>query len=224
MTLWNHGMRRLGCAMLSALAFGGATWVAAIPAAQAQVLFEEQGTLQPMEDEYTFEGESGQMVKIAMTSNEFDTVLSLRDPSGQEIAFNDDSARSLNSTIVTTLPVDGTYTIIARSFSGQGGTYDLVVTPASDYDMAYASGVENLYSGNFEAAIANFTEAIELNPDEPITYLDRGDTYYSTGNIDAVIADYNRAADLYEAQGNLEMAQMLREQISFLESAPQPPM
>jgi tetratricopeptide (TPR) repeat protein len=224
MTLWNCGVRRVGCAVLSALAVGGATWIAATPAGRAQVLFEEQGTLQPMEDEYTFAGESGQMVKIAMTSNEFDTVLSLRDPSGQEIAFNDDSARSLNSTIVTTLPEDGTYTIIARSFSGQGGTYDLVVTPASEYDMAYATGVEHLYSGNFEAAIASFTEAIELNPDEPITYLDRGDTYYSTGNIDAVIADYNRAADLYEAQGNMEMAQMLREQISFLESNPQPPM
>jgi len=224
MTLWNRGIRRASCAVLSVLAFGGASWIAAVPAAQAQVLFEEQGTLRPMEDEYTFEGEAGQMVKIAMTSGEFDTVLSLRDPSGQEIAYNDDSARSLNSTIITTLPTSGTYTIVARSFSGEGGNYDLVVTPASDYDMAYSQGVEQLFSGNFEGAIASFTQAIELNPDEPVTYLDRGDTYYSTGNIEAVIADYNRAADLYEAQGDMQMAQMLREQVSFLETAPQPPM
>ncbi|MBE9101257.1 tetratricopeptide repeat protein [Vacuolonema iberomarrocanum] len=224
MTLWNRGIRQVGCAMLSALAFGGATWMAAVPAVQAQVLFEEEGTLMPMEDEYTFEGEAGQMIKIAMTSDEFDTVLALRDASGQEIAFNDDSARSLNSTIITTLPADGTYTIVARSFSGQGGNYDLMVTPASEYDMAYVEGVEYLFSGDFESAIAAFSRAIELNPEEPLTYLDRGDTYYSMGNIEAVIADYTQAADLYEAQGNMQMAQMLREQLSFLESAPQPPM
>ncbi|MEO1148830.1 MAG: tetratricopeptide repeat protein [Cyanobacteria bacterium J06638_22] len=224
MTLWNRGIRQASCAFLSALALGGVTWMAATPAAQAQVLFEEEGTLMPMEDEYTFDGEAGQMIKIAMTSDEFDTVLSLRDASGQEIAYNDDSGRSLNSTIITTLPADGTYTIVARSFSGQGGNYDLVVTPASEYDMAYVEGVEFLFSGDFESAIASFTRAIELNPDEPVTYLDRGDTYYSMGNMEAVIADYNQAADLYEAQGDMQMAQMLREQISFLESTPQPPM
>lgn len=224
MTLWNRGIRRVGCAVLSALALGSATWMAAIPAAHAQVLFEEQGNLQPMEDEYTFEGEAGQMVKITMTSEEFDTVLSLRDSSGQEIAYNDDSARSLNSTIITTLPANGTYTIVARSFSGQGGSYNLVVTPATEYDMAYVEGMDAYFSGNLDAAITALSRAIDLNPNEPVTYLDRGDVYYSLGNIEAVIADYTRAADLYEAQGDMEMAQMLREQLSFLQSAPQPPM
>lgn len=222
MTSWKNRSRKLGCAVATAIALGGMSWAAMAPAARAQeVLFEEQGTLRPMEDSYTFSGTAGQAVTITMTSPEFDTVLVLRDSSNQDVAFNDDYARSLNSTIVTTLPATGEYTVVARSFSGQGGPYALVVRPATAYDQAYASGMEAIRNGDLEAAMTAFTEAIRLEPNQPVAYLDRGDAYYGQNNLPAVIADYTRAADLYEQAGDMEMAQSLREQITYLQSPPE---
>ena len=46
-----------------------------------------------------------------------------------EIAVNDDYGGTLTSTIVTTLPISGSYTILASSYSGQGGMYDVAVEP-----------------------------------------------------------------------------------------------
>jgi tetratricopeptide (TPR) repeat protein len=223
MTSWKNGSRKLGCMLATAIALGGISLASMAPAARAQqALFEEQGTLQPMEDEYTFSGNAGQLVAIAMSSEVFDTLLVLKGPNGQEIAMNDDYGRSLNSTIVMTLPTTGTYTVLARSFSGQGGAYRVVVRPASAYDQAYARGLEQIRNGQLEEAIASFTEAINQDPDQPTAYLDRGDAYYGQGDIAAVVADYTRAADLYEQAGDTMMAQSLREQIAYIQAPAEP--
>src|SRR5690606_9803585 len=39
---------------------------------------------------YTFEGRAGDVVRIALTSNDFDPYLILLDPDGREIAYDDD--------------------------------------------------------------------------------------------------------------------------------------
>lgn len=223
MTRWTNCSRKVGCVLATAIALGTVSWASFAPTARAQeTLFEEQGTLQPMEDSYTFAGTAGQAVAISMTSEVFDTLLMLRGPNGQDIAMNDDYARSLNSTIVTTLPTTGTYTVLARSFSGQGGPYRIVVRPATAYDLSYAQGLEQIRNGDLDAAIASFTEAINQDPTQPMAYLDRGDAYYGQGDIQAVIADYTRAADLYEQAGDMDMAQSLREQISYIQASPEP--
>lgn len=219
---WQKGAKTLGYGLATAIAFSGVSLVAAVPAVRAQVLFEEQGTLSPMQDEHTFEGTAGQAVVISMSSDMFDTVVVLVGPDGQELAFNDDYARSLNSTIVTTLPATGTYTVLARSFSGQGGPYSLAVNPATPYDLAYFRAYETSRNGQFEEAIAAFSEAIAINPNVPMTYLERGDAYYAMGNIDAVVADYTRAAELYEQAGDSEMAESLRQQLLYIQEAPAP--
>jgi len=223
MTSWKNGSRKLGCVLATAIALGSLSWASMAPAVRAQeTLFEEQGTLQPMEDEYTFSGTAGQAVAISMSSDVFDTLLMLRGPNNQEIAMNDDYARSLNSTIVMTLPTTGTYTVVARSFSGQGGPYRISVRPATAYDQAYARGLDQIRNGQLEEAIAAFTEAIGEDPNQPVAYLDRGDAYYGQGNIEAVVADYTRAADLYEQAGDTMMADSLREQIGFIQAPPEP--
>lgn len=214
---WQNRIRRLGYGLATAIALSGGIAMVAPTAGKAQVLLEEQGTLSPMQDEYPFDGEAGDAVAIAMDSEEFDTVLVLLGPNGEEVAFNDDYARSLNSTIITTLPTTGTYTIVARSFSGRGGQYNLVVRPATPYDMAYSEGYTSIRNGDLEGAIAAFSEAITLEPDRPEAYLERGDAYYGVGNIDAVIEDYTRAADLYEQAGDIERAMFLREQLTFIQ-------
>jgi hypothetical protein len=57
-----------------------------------------------------------------LESEAFDPVLSLRGPDDAEIAFNDDFGGTLNSKITIELPEDGVYSVVARSFSGQGAT------------------------------------------------------------------------------------------------------
>lgn len=216
-------VKQAGVVLGTVLVLGSGSWVATTSPAAAQSLFEEQGTLAPMEDEYTFSGKSGDTVTISMTSTDFDTFLVLHAPSGEELASNDDYARSLNSTIVFTLPANGTYKVVARSFSGQGGNYLVTVRAATPFDRAYSRATELYRNGDVDAAVAAFTEAIQVDAERPEAYLDRGDLYYSQGNISGTRTDYQRAIALYEKQGNSEMAQNLREQLSYLENPPSEP-
>ena len=198
------------------------------PSAQAQsgnqtpaAILQQQGSLQPSQDEYSFTGKKGQAVTIALTSDAFDTFLTLLDPDGEEIASNDDYGRSLNSAIVITLPQDGTYKVLTKSYSGQGGDYSITVRPATPYEQAYSQGVNEYQEGNLRQAIAAMSEAIELDPNQPIAYLDRGDLYYEQDNLEAMIQDYQKAAELYEQQGDQATAQTLRQQISEIRSTPE---
>ncbi|NJO75232.1 MAG: hypothetical protein HC833_16575 [Leptolyngbyaceae cyanobacterium RM1_406_9] len=80
-------------------------------------------------DEHTFEGLAGQSVAIDLESDDFDTFLILLDPQERIVGQHDDvSQNDLNSTLNVTLPVDGTYTIIANGFdSNSRGRYRLLV-------------------------------------------------------------------------------------------------
>lgn len=73
---------------------------------------------------YAFVGEAGQSILISMTSSDFDTYLILQDADGNELTFNDDGGQGLNSLIGPyIIPEDGTYLIVATSFSHRtGGT------------------------------------------------------------------------------------------------------
>jgi serine protease Do len=76
---------------------------------------------------YTFEGRKNQQVSIEMTSQEIDPSLILLDADGRKIARNEDiSASDFNSKIITTLPKDNIYIVLAISSQGkQSGTYSL---------------------------------------------------------------------------------------------------
>lgn len=229
--LKNLSLGLTGAALLGAVFVPGSVGL-------AQTVLDQQGTLRPSQDEYKFAGEAGQVLSISMASADFDTVLTLLSPTGEEVAYNDDFGRSLNSTIVTTLPADGEYTVVARSFSGQGGNYTISVRPATEYEQAYSEGLTYAQDGEFDEAIAAYTRAIEVDANQPAAYVDRAEArwtqFYASQTLtegqdpapptgetrDAIVADYTRAADLYEQQGETEMVQSLREQISALESQP----
>lgn len=66
-------------------------------------------------DIYTFEAQAGQEVTIEMNSREIDCYLILLDPTGQELAQDDDGGENRNAIIQVTLPENGTYTILANS-------------------------------------------------------------------------------------------------------------
>lgn len=178
-------------------------------AATAQSL-EQTGTLAPMENKHTFEGTAGNTVTIRMQSEAFDTVLALLGPNGTELATNDDADRSLNSRIVYELPSNGTYTILARSFGGSGGTYTVTVNPATHLEIGYAKGEDQMIQGDYAGAAATFSELINSHRDEALLYWYRGDAYISHNKMDEAIADYRRASELYRQQGDTENADLLQ--------------
>jgi hypothetical protein len=110
------------------------------PRQATQTLLRQQGTLADgdsvlasdgsLYDEYTFEGTTGQQVTISLVSSDFDTYLILLGPDGTVIDQNDDiSSSNFNSELTVTLPVAGTYTVIANSYDNSGrGRYTLTVT------------------------------------------------------------------------------------------------
>jgi tetratricopeptide (TPR) repeat protein len=239
-------LHRQKLGLLLATAIISTSSIALLPIARAnaqaennQQILQEEGSLEPIQDEYTFEGRRGQTVTISMSSEDFDTVLSLIGPDGEEIAYNDDYGRSLNSTIVLSLPASGTYKAVARSFSGNGGSYTITVRPASRYEQAYSRALQLLQEGNTEAAVEAYGEAIEVDPNQPIAYLERAEARYglayselvnageeaveeaptlSEEQLEPIIADYEKAAELYEQAGDAATAQSIREQITYLQS------
>lgn len=206
----------------------GSALVISTAPVQAQTILEQEGSLAPAQGEHTFTGNAGQSVVITLDSEDFDTVLSVLGPDGEEIAYNDDSGNSLNSRVIITLPTRGTYTAVARSFSGQAGDYTLSVREASEYEDAFSRAETALYEGDYAAAIAAYNEAIQLNSEDPLAFEGLADALYAEAQslmpeeVERIIANYERAAELYEAEGNTEAAQYLREQITYID-APEVP-
>ncbi|HEY9642031.1 MAG TPA: tetratricopeptide repeat protein [Coleofasciculaceae cyanobacterium] len=215
------GLLVIASAMLGEMSLFASTAAAQTPTPN-QPLLEQRGTLQPVQQEYRFAGKKGQSVTISMVSDDFDTVLSLLDSQGKEIATNDDYARTLNSTIVIALPGDGLYKVLARSLSGEGGNFTVTVKPATAYEQAYAHAVDLYMQGKLQEATAAYSEVIRLDPNQPIAYLDRGDVYYAQGNVKALVADYQKAIELYKQAGDQDTVQMLQEQLQYVQEAPEP--
>ncbi len=79
--------------------------------------------------EWTFTGETGQIINLTMNSIDFDTFLELRDSQGAILAENDDVQGTNNSAInLFSLPANDTYTVIARGLTeNDGGDYDITL-------------------------------------------------------------------------------------------------
>jgi hypothetical protein len=86
------------------------------------------------QDIWEFDGRAGQDVLIEMHSTELDPYLELRDADGAMIAENDDGGEGNDALILTRLPRDGRYRIIARSYGDHEATgfYELSLNPGGD--------------------------------------------------------------------------------------------
>ncbi|KAF5433807.1 Tetratricopeptide (TPR) repeat containing protein [Candidatus Methanophagaceae archaeon] len=60
------------------------------------------------------------------------------------------------------------------------------------FNRAYGEGKK----GNKETAIEYYTKALELNPEYPDAYYNRGATYYNLKDYEKAISDYNKALEL----------------------------
>lgn len=67
-------------------------------------------------ERYSFTGRRGQPVTVDLSSDDFDTYLMIRTPSGEQIDI-DDTGDSLNSRFERVLEEDGLYTIVATSYA-----------------------------------------------------------------------------------------------------------
>ncbi|MFZ4120025.1 MAG: pre-peptidase C-terminal domain-containing protein [Caulobacterales bacterium] len=122
-------VHRLACTLAAALLF-------ALPAAAqtpAQVGRDINGALARGDrtlsageymDEFTITGRAGQQVSVRMNSSQFDTYVFIRGPNGFAEDNDDAPGGGTNSALEVTLPADGTYQIVATSFSGgEQGNY-----------------------------------------------------------------------------------------------------
>ncbi|MDB9524871.1 tetratricopeptide repeat protein [Oscillatoria sp. CS-180] len=233
-----HIFSRTAAFLTAAITISGGYLIGTMGESMAQTLLEETGTIEPAMQEYPLEMEAGDAVTITMTSEDFDTVLTLVGPTGEEVAFNDDFAGTLNSQIVYNADASGSYVVVAESFDGEGGDFDISVRPATAYEIAYSEAQTSIQAGDFAGAIALYSEAIELEPDNPEPYLGRADAYFGQAQADleaqgnfleepsdlpedtreAIVDDFQRAADIYEAEGDPFAAESLREQIQYIET------
>jgi hypothetical protein len=82
-------------------------------------------------DYWTYQGKAGERLRITMSSDAFDTFVSIGTVDGtsyNELAGNDDGTDGTNSLLEFTLPNDGTFVIRAKALSGESeGAYRLKV-------------------------------------------------------------------------------------------------
>ncbi len=84
---------------------------------------------------WVFAGHAGQRVTITCDSYEFNSYLSLLDPQGRQITWNEDSGWFFNSRIRATLPVSGQYSlIVSGEDADQYGTYQIKLLKG-DFDV-----------------------------------------------------------------------------------------
>ena len=89
---------------------------------------------------YSFEGRRGQRISVEMSSTSIDSYLILLSPQGQDLIQDDDSGGNGNAKLVYTLREDGTYTVLANSYSSnETGPYALWLT--TDSEPRSSSGV-----------------------------------------------------------------------------------
>lgn len=121
-------------------------------------------------ERYSFEGRRGQPVTIDLSSDEFDTYLILRAPSGEQQDI-DDTGQSLNSRFESVLEEDGVYTIIATSYApGETGNFQLALSegtaripanPEQRQVFAISVGIAD-YGGNTSNLSYTDTDARKL--------------------------------------------------------------
>ena len=212
---------------------------AAVPVL-AQPILEEDVEFQPQQDTYTFTADAGETVIIEMVSDEFDTFITLLNPAGEVLEQNDDYNGLPQATIVAELPESGEYTVLAGSFYGQvGGNYRVSVKPATEYQQVYDRALELMQSEDYGEATEAFTAAIVLEPDDPDAYLGKadallrqqalllGESFNSPNDLPSeirgdIVESYERAAQLYAANGQAEFSELILEQAEFVRSGETP--
>lgn len=136
------------------------------------------GTVSPAydRDTYNFSGSAGETVTIRMNkaNSNLDPYVELWKDDGL-IGQDDDRGGNLNALLVTTLPVNGTFRIVARGYGNTTGSYSLQLTRESARDpddyrwIAYGQSLQGTINPNddrdtyYFGGIANRVVSIRMN-------------------------------------------------------------
>ncbi len=154
-----------------------------------QAKLEDGDPIDPVQNftakNYLIELLEGNAYTIEMNSTDFDAFLRVVDAKGKELAQDDDSGGNLNSKIVFVPPAKGKYTIVATSFGGGLGNYQLVVKPAGDFGKAVKYDAEKVQDGTKafyvagKLAATDAKDAVQQNSPHQVTQvkLEKGKTY-----------------------------------------------
>jgi len=74
--------------------------------------------------------------------------------------------------------------------------------PASHEQFTYQEGVSEYERGNYQEAVSNFTQTLEINPQNSLAYNYRGDAFYRLGEYEKAQADSSRAIALNPQDAN----------------------
>ncbi len=83
-------------------------------------------------------------------------------------------------------------------------------------DAYYNRGCIYFDSGSSQEAMEDFTQTIKLDPYLASAYYNRGSTHLNFGNKQAALTDLQRAADLFEQQGERQSYEWVISQIQNL--------
>jgi len=112
---------------------------------------------------HSLSGTAEEIIRIDLTSNNFDPYLIVIDPQGQKIAENDDGGEGTNVRLILKFPSTGDYQLLVTSYSpNRVGNYQLQWQPAEGIDLKLlkAQTLEQQWSGFNNQG--NYTEAIPL--------------------------------------------------------------
>jgi hypothetical protein len=138
-----------------------------------------EGTFSGLDIDYTILLTAGREAIITITSDDFDTTLTLLDADGQEILFDDDGGSGTNSLLRYTPTADGLFTIRVGAFSlSQRGNFTLSViairqvpirigdieqgTRIADLDNDYAIELESNQAVTITALSTEFDTTLEI--------------------------------------------------------------
>ncbi len=104
---------------------------------------------------YSFEGQAGDVVIVSLSSEDFDTYLSLNQPNGTFPLAENDDTNGTNSLIgPITLPVDGLYQIEVRAYSDAAvGDFQLNLSRPEVVDLESGQETEGLLNDEISAQV-----------------------------------------------------------------------
>jgi Flp pilus assembly protein TadD len=82
--------------------------------------------------------------------------------------------------------------------------------PTPAMPTPYTRGLDALNQGDFDAAIAEFTAALTVNPRDTFSYIRRGQAYEKKGDTASAIGDYRQVLKLVDADSGAEYAARIR--------------
>src|SRR5437660_7889107 len=76
------------------------------------------------------------------------------------------------------------------------GSHVCLAKPAAGAASHMQRGIELAQQKNFDAAVAEFTKAIEANPKDPRGYTNRGTAYRASNRLPDAYADFSKAIEV----------------------------